>query len=147
MASVRRVAGIGTMLLGIAALAAAVSTSTAAVSHAQSAPPAEPLVVVESFLLARNSGDPLGASGWCTTLLELQDIDAQWFVDEPTHSYWLRQLTDKYLVETLSPPVAAGNVVTWTDRLSPRKLQLSDPWSRVMRVEVSAVIQDGKIAS
>ena len=40
-------------------------------------------------------------------------IDGQWFVDEPTTRHWLRQLTDKYLLDTLSPPVANGNTVAW----------------------------------
>jgi hypothetical protein len=78
-------------------------------------------------------------------MLELQDIDGQWFVDEPTTRYWLRQLTDTYFLDTLSPPVASGNTVTWTERLTPRSVHASDPWSKIMTVEVSAVVRDGTI--
>jgi hypothetical protein len=133
--------------MGLAVLMAHAGAAAASVSAAQQSPPDEPLFVVESFLAARNVGDAFGATGWCAPMLELQDIDGQWFVDEPTTRYWLRQLTDKYLLDTLSPPVANGNTVTWTERLTPRTMHSSDPWSKVMTVEVSAVIRDGTIAS
>jgi hypothetical protein len=93
--------------------------SAVPMSATQQSPGYAPLFVVESFLAARNARDPFGATGWCAAMLELQDIDGQRFVDEPTTRYWLRQLTDKYLLETLSPPVANGNIVTWTERLTP----------------------------
>jgi hypothetical protein len=108
-------------------------------SAAQQPPRDEPLFLVESFPAARNAGDVFGATGWCAAVLELQDIDGQWFVDEPTTRSWLRQLTDKYFVETLSPPVANGNTVTWTERLTLRSAQPSGPWSMIMTVEASAV--------
>ena len=45
-----------------------------------------------------------------------------------------------------SPPVGNGNVVTWTERLTPRAVRSADPWSKIMTVEVSAVVRDGPIA-
>jgi hypothetical protein len=143
---VERPLHVGVMLLGATVLMAAAGVSAASAPHAQQSLPSEPLVVVESFLAARNARDPFGATGWCAELLELQDIAGQWFVDEPTTRDWLRQLTDKYVIETLSPPFAKVNTVTWTERLTPRAALPSDPWSKIMTVEVSAVIRDGTIA-
>jgi hypothetical protein len=108
--------------------------------------PDDALVVVESFLAARDARDLVGATGWCAALLELQDIEGQWFVNEPTNRYWLRQLTDKYVLDTLQPPVANGNTVTWTERLTPRTEEPWNPWSTIMTIEVSAVIRDGRIS-
>jgi hypothetical protein len=110
----------------------ALTNSEGEPSAAQQSPRDEPLFLVESFLAARNAGEVFGATGWCAAVLEIQDIDGQWFVDEPTTRYWLRQLTDKYFVETLSPPVAKGNTVTWTERLTLRSAQPSGPWSKIM---------------
>jgi hypothetical protein len=143
---VGRAVRLGVVLLGGAVLISATGVSAASTAGAQQAPPDAPLVVVESFLAARNAGDSFGATDWCAAVLELQDIDGQWFVDEPAMRYWLRNLTDKYLLDTVSPPVANGNTVTWTERLSPRSPSSSDPWSKVMTVEVGAVIRDGTIA-
>jgi hypothetical protein len=143
---VGRALRLGVVFLGGAVLISATGVSAASTLGAQQAPPDAPLVVVESFLAARNAGGPFGATGWCAAVLELQDIDGQWFVDEPTLRYWLRQLTDKYVLDTVSPPVANGNTVTWTERLSPRSVSSSDPWSKVMTVEVGAVVRDGMIA-
>ena len=137
---------VGVVLLGVAVLMAAAGVSAASASSAQQSPPDEPLVVVESFLAARNARDPFGATGWCAGLLELQDVDGQWFVDEPTTRYWLRQLTDRYVLDTLSPPIANGNIVQWNERLTPRTVHSSDPWSKIMTVEVGAVVRDGRIA-
>ena len=47
---------------------------------------------------------------------------------------------------TLSSPVANGNVVTWTERLTPRTERSADPWNKIMTVQVSAVVRDGLIA-
>jgi hypothetical protein len=139
-----RVRRVGLVLVGVAVLMAHAGAS---VSAAQQLPPDEPLFVVESFLAARNVGDAFGATGWCAAMLEMQDIDGQWFMDEPSTRYWLRQLTDKYFLDTMRRPVASGNTVTWTERLTPRTVRSSDPWSKIMSVEVSAVVRDGTIAS
>jgi len=139
---VMRVLHVGIVLLGVPVLMAV----AVPIAAAQQSPGYAPLFVVESFLAARDARDPFGATGWCAATLELQDIDGQWFVDEPTTRYWLRQLTDKYLLETLSRPVANGNTVTWTERLTPRAVNPEDPWSKTMTVPVSAVIRDGTIA-
>jgi hypothetical protein len=109
--------------------------------------PEEPLEVVASFLAARDAGDAAAAAEWCAPLLELHDVDGQWFVDVPTTSDWLRQLTDKYVIETLRPPQPEGNTIVWTERLSPRRANLADPWASSMTLKVYAVIRDGQIAS
>jgi hypothetical protein len=142
--TVRRSLHVGAVLVGAAVLIGTAGVP-ASVSAAQQSPSDAPLFVVESFLAARNVGDAFGATGWCAVTLELQDIDGQWFVEEPTNRYWLRQLTDKYFVDTLSPPVANGNTVTWTERLTPRTVRASDPWSKIMTLEASAVVRDGLI--
>jgi hypothetical protein len=80
-------------------------------------------------------------------LLALQDVDGEWYVDQPTTRYWLRQLTDRYRLDALSPPIVKGNVVTWTERLTPFSQRPSDPWSGTMAVDVNAVVQDGRIVS
>lgn len=139
---VMRALQVGLVLLGVPVLMA----WAVPIAAAQQSPGYAPLFVVESFLAARDARDPFGATGWCAALLELQDIDTDWFVDEPSIRYWLRQLTDKYLLETVSRPVANGNTVTWTERLTPRALRSEDPWSKTMTVQVSAVIRDGTIA-
>jgi hypothetical protein len=147
LTGVRHTLCLGVLLLGVAMLTTTARVSTVSAARAQQALPAESLVVVESFLAARNARDVFGATGWCAPLLALQDIDGQWFIDEPSMRYWLHQLTDKYLVDTLSGPVANGNMVIWTERLTPRAVQPADPWSKIMTVEVSAVIREGTIAS
>jgi hypothetical protein len=131
------------VLVGVAVLMAAASASAA---EARSPQPSEPLVVAESFLAARNARDPSGAAGMCADLLELQDVDRSWLVDGPTMSDWLRQLTDKYLLDTMSPLLATGDTVTWTERLTPRAANFPDAWSSAQTVEVHAVVRDGKIA-
>ena len=70
----------------VALLVAAVLTTGASVAAAQeisSAPPdqTEPLVVVESFLLARNAQDPWGATAWLAPTVALHDVDGEWFID------------------------------------------------------------------
>jgi hypothetical protein len=139
---VMRALHVGVVLLGVPVLIAV----AVPIAAAQQSPGYAPLFVVESFLAARDARDPFGATGWCAAMLELQDIDGQWFVDEPTTRYWLRQLADKHLLETLSRPVANGNTVSWTERLTPRALRSEDPWSKSMTFPVSAVIRDGTIA-
>ena len=115
--------------------------------RAQVSGPTDPLSIVQSFLLARDMGDYEGAANWCASLMELQDEDS-WFVDPSSTSDWLRQLTTAYLIDTLSPPRAQGNVVTWTERLT-RRGSTSAPAEGPARmtVEVHAVIKDGRIAT
>jgi hypothetical protein len=112
---------------------------------AQATEPAEPLAVVENFLLARNIGDYSGAASWCATPMELQDEDS-WYVDPAATSDWLRQLMEGYLIDTFNQPRANGNVVTWSERLTKRGPVL-DPAEipARMTVEVHAVVEDGKI--
>jgi hypothetical protein len=94
---------------------------------------------------ARNAGDYWGAAGWCAALLELQDVDGSCFVETATTSDWLRQLTAEYVLDTLCAPVADGNIVTWTERLTPRSMHFPDAVDSSRRIEVHAVIRDGKI--
>jgi hypothetical protein len=135
----------GVAHLSVAVLMVTAGVSVASASGAQPVASDEPLIVVESFLAARDARDVFGATGWTAALLELQDQDGQWFVDEPTTRYWLGQLTDTYLVETLGPLLVNGNTVTWTERLTRRTVRPSDPSSRMMTIEVNAVIRNGTI--
>jgi hypothetical protein len=123
------------------ASAAVASASVAQQSHAD-----QPLFVVDHFLATRNAGDYWGAAGECAALLELQDVDGSWFVDGATTSDWLRQLTARYLLDTLVAPDADGNIVTWTERLTPRDVHFPEALGSSMTLEVHAVILDGKIA-
>jgi hypothetical protein len=126
-------------------LAAGVATTTLA-ADGQPPEPAEPLAVVESFLLARDMRDAWGAAIWCAALLELQDVDGSWFVDTPTTSDWLRQLTDRYFIERLDPLVAEGDTVSWTERLSRRSLPYPEALRSSVTIEVHAVVRAGRIA-
>jgi hypothetical protein len=126
-------------------LAAGVATTTLA-ADGQPPEPTEPLAVVENFLLARDMRDPWGAAGWCAALLELQDVDGSWFVDTPTTSDWLRQLTDRYFIERLGPLVAEGNTVSWTERLSRRSIPYPEALRSSVSLEVHAVVREGRIA-
>ena len=113
-------------------------------ASAQQATPTDPVTIVENYLLARDSGDLWGAAGWCADLLELQDVDGSWFVDTAGTSDWLRQLTDRYMIDRLSPLVMDGNVVSWTERLRPEERPIRSrrghdavpPWRPVSPVRV-----------
>jgi hypothetical protein len=112
---------------------------------AQVAPPYEPLIVVENFLTARDARDPVGAAGWCAMLFELQDEEDYWFIDGAALVTWLRLLTHTYTIERLTPLVAEGDHVTWTERLTRRGGgPEAQPTSRT--VQVHAYVRDGKIA-
>ena len=104
-------------LLGVAVLTTAAGVSAAPGASGQSPNPTEPIVVVESFLLARNAQDPWGATALVAPVIALHDADGEWFIDAATMSDWLRQLTGKYLIDTMSPPLV-GESVTWTERLT-----------------------------
>jgi hypothetical protein len=135
------------VVLGVAVpLTAAVASVSASGLNRQQESYPEPLVVVESFLAARNAQDPWGAAAWCAPLLELQDVDGQWFVDPPTTSDWLRQLTARYLVDSISPPIVRSETVTWTERLTPRNRPFPEALASSISVDVSAVVRNGKIA-
>jgi hypothetical protein len=103
------------------------------------------LVAVEEFLAARAAGDVWGAAGHCAALLELQDVDGSWFIDTAATSDWLNQLTARYSIDILSAPHVEGATVTWTERLVPRNMRFPEALSASMRVDVYAVIRDGKI--
>src|SRR5690349_6417763 len=55
--------------------------------------PADPVVVVESFLAARNARDPLSASAFFASLLSIQDGERQRTVEQVAVIDWLRRLT------------------------------------------------------
>ena len=132
--------------LTLAVLAVLIAHATApSTAAAQQSPARDPLSVVDTFLAARNAGDYWAAAGECAPLLELQDIDGSWFVETATTSDWLRQLTAAYLLDTLTAPVADGNIVSWTERLTPRNMHFPEALSSSMTLEVHAVIRDGKI--
>jgi len=131
------------VIVGVVAVLISATVADVWASDTGDAP--EPLVVVEHFLAARDARDADAAMDWCAPLLELQDVDGSWFTDAPTTRDWLRQLTDKYQVETLGGPVADGHVVSWTERLTLRNPNASEPWLKNMTLEVHAVVRDGKI--
>ena len=138
---------IAVLIMLAAVMAAAdVASASAPGLGAQPAEPADPVTPVQEFLLARNMGDFSGAANWCAALLELQDVDGSWFIDAPTTSDWLRQLTDKYLIDVLSQPLADANTVSWTERLTRRGVAFQEALHSSMTVEVHAVVRDGKIA-
>ncbi len=135
--------------LSAAIILLAVVTASAAggdTGAGQQLEPTDPVTVVENFLLARDTGDPLGAAGWCAALLELQDVDGQWFVDTPTTAEWVRQLTDQYHIDRLSALVVEGSEVSWTERLTRRTLPFPEALHSSLTIDIHAVIRDGKVA-
>ena len=112
--------GAACIVLSSGASTAAVASTSAPASADQQPDPTAPVAIVESFLLAHNVGDFSGAAGWCASLLELQDSDGSWLVDAPTTSEWPRQLANRYVIDPLTHPAAAGTTVLWTERLSRR---------------------------
>ena len=72
-------------------------------------------------------------------------MDGSWFVETPTTSDWLRQLTDRYFIERLSPLVAEGNTVSWTERLSRRSIPYPEALRSSVTIEVHAVVREGRI--
>jgi hypothetical protein len=107
--------------------------------------PYEPEAVVEQFLLARGTGDVHAAATWLAPLLELQDVDGQWFIDTPTATDWLWQLGERYALEVVEPPRSDVTAVVWTERLERRDAVVHDPWGFSMTIEVRAVVRDGRI--
>jgi hypothetical protein len=112
----------------------------------QQAAQSDPSSVVDRFLKAREAHDHWGAASQCADLLELQDVDGSWFVDVPTMSDWLRQLTDLYRIEVIRTPQADRNTVVWTERLVPRISGFEDSNRSSVTLDVYAVVRDGKIA-
>jgi hypothetical protein len=109
--------------------------------------PADPLVVVESFLAARNARDALGATAFCANTLSVDDSDGQWIGDAPAVTDWLRRLTDTYVIDTLVRPHADGQRMAWTERLVSRRLPFPDALATALEVKVEVVVQDGHIAA
>jgi hypothetical protein len=105
-----------------------------------------PLTIVEDFLVARNTGDFAGAAQLCAPLLELQDQDGQWYIDTPTTSAWLHELSDTYLLENFNPLVVDGNHVSWTERLTRRGVSVDGARGASFTLDVHAVIREGTIA-
>jgi hypothetical protein len=77
---------VGVVLLGVAGLMLAADTSAVLASGAQQSLPTTPLVVVESFLAARNARDPFEATGWCAAMLEHLGWARVWRVIAPVRS-------------------------------------------------------------
>ena len=131
------------MILGAALMLG--TTTPAAASH--QVDPADPLVVAESFLLARNARDPMGATGFCSPQLVIQDEQGQWIADEPASRDWFRRLTDTYVIDMLVHPRTEGEHVVWVERLAPRSLPFPQALQQSLEVQVEVVVQDGKITS
>ena len=113
--------------------------------RAQAIEPPDSIAVVQNYLLARNMGDFTGAARWCAPLLELQDVDDSWFVDQPATADWLRQLTREYLIDTVVEPHQDGNTVIWTERLTRRGEAFAGPGPARMTIEIHAVIREREI--
>jgi hypothetical protein len=114
--------------------------------NAQEADDGDWQLIVDNFLLARNMGDYDGAASWCAPLLELQDIEEDWFVDQAVTADWLRQLTQQYLIDTIEHAHVEGKAVTWTERLTRRGAALPEAVPARMTVVVHAVIREGRTA-
>jgi hypothetical protein len=132
------------MVLVGAALTLGTTTPAAASQQAGSA---DPLVVAENFLLARNARDPWGASAVCSPLLAIQDGQGQWIADPAASRDWFRRLTDTYTIDMLVQPRAEGDRVSWVERLAPRSLPFPQALQQSLEVQVEVVVQDGKITS
>ena len=138
---------LGLILAAALLLTAAAATAAPAPPSMQQQTPADPLDVVESFLAARNAQDPSGATDWCASLLELQDMGGHGFVDASTMRAWLRRLSQHYRVDALSTPLVVGGTVMWTELLTPRNPPSGDALVSSTTVDVHAVVRDGKITS
>jgi hypothetical protein len=109
--------------------------------------PADPLVVTENFLLARNARDPMAATALCSPLLAIRDGQSQWIADQAAGRDWLRSLTDTYTIDMLVHPRAEGDHVVWVERLAPRSLPFPQALQQSIQVQVEVTVQDGKIVS
>jgi hypothetical protein len=135
------------IMLTTGAATVAVASGGASLTRVQQTEPTDPVTVVENFLLARDLRDLSGATLWSAAVLELQDTEGQRFMDAPTTSDWLRQLTDTYWIERQGPLVADGTTVSWIERLTRRSIPFPEALHSSLLVEVHAAIRDGKIAS
>ena len=134
------------MLMVLVAAAVTLGTTTHAAA-AQQPDPADPVVVAESFLLARNARDPMGATAVCSPLLAIQDSQGQWIADQAASRDWFRRLTDIYTIDMLIHPRAEADRVVWVERLAPRSLPFPQALQQSLQVQVEVVVQDGKIVS
>jgi hypothetical protein len=134
------------VLVVLVGTALTLGTTTAAAAS-QQPDPSDPLVVAESFLLARNARDPWAASALCSPLLAIQDGQAQWIADPTASRDWFRRLTDTYTIDMLVHPRAEGDHVAWVERLAPRSLPFPQALQQSLEVQVEVVVQDGKITS
>jgi hypothetical protein len=139
------VEALGSLWRPSASVSASSPLATASAPSPQQPEPADPASVVASFLASRDAGDWLAAAAACAPVLELQDVDGSWFVDRPTTSNWLRQLTDAYAVETLRPLTVSGDTVGWTERLVRRVDDVRATVPSRLTIEVRAVVHNGKI--
>jgi hypothetical protein len=115
--------------------------------QAQQPKATDPVVVVESFLAARNARDAWGATDFCARLLAVHDAGGRWIADPPTVKDWLQRLTDTYTIDTLVRPTVQGDTVRWVERLVPRSLRFPDALAYSHEVPVEVLVQDGKIAT
>jgi hypothetical protein len=136
---------IAVFILVAACTAPAAAAGSAFEAQQVQPEPTDAATIVESFLLARNMADFSGAASWCAPLLELQDQDGQWYVDTLETTFWLRQLSEKYLVETLNPLRVEGHMISWTERLTQRYVPFPEASGARLTIDVHAVIRDRKI--
>jgi hypothetical protein len=133
-------------LITLVVLESGLGLPDVAPTRAQSTESLDSLTVVQNYLLARNLGDLTVAASWCAPLLELQDADDEWFVDQSATADWLRQLIHQYRIETEVEPHLDGHTVIWTERLTQRGEPAGLASPARMTIEIRAVIRDGKIA-
>lgn len=135
------------VLLVLVGAALMLGTTMPAAAASQQPDPADPLVVTENFLLARNARDPMGAVAYCSQLLAIQDAQGQWVADQAASRDWFRGLTDTYTIDMLVHPRAEGDRVVWVERLAPRSLPFPQALQQSLQVRVEVVVQDGKITA
>jgi hypothetical protein len=134
-------------LIGAAA-ALLLLIATADVAIGQSQPSAsDPLVVVESFLAARNARNSWEATTFCADLVTVHSGDTLVTVDDGALRAWLSRLTDEYAFDTLVRPQVDGETVAWTERLVARRLPFKDALAASIEVRVQAVVHDSRIIS
>ena len=115
------------------------------VEHAEAL---DPLLVVESFLAARDAHDALAASAFCADLLAINDADGQsWLADVRAVNSWLQQLTQAYSIDMLERPHADGEHIVWTERLSSRAAPFKDALASRIDVRVEVLVRAGKITT
>jgi hypothetical protein len=144
----RLLAFVPLLLLLLASVHGAVSAPEQRPRPVQNLQTVDPIVIVESFLAARNAGDALGATAFCADLLAINGADGQsWLGDAPAVKSWLEQFSHAYWIDMLERPRVDGEHVAWTERLTTRSMPFKDALSSRLDVRVEVLVRDGKITT